>query len=158
DGKLDLYVGSSQFKDFPRALPGTSTVLRYDGTTGAFVDVFVGPDSGGLQCSTFWLTFTETNPTTLNYEGLGSTTPVSSRLAPAPAQLAIGVPIASSASMASPALVQALNSDAPILPAAPLLSTRFPNPAVAGDDSPYSDHLPGRGAERPMDLNLFGNT
>src|SRR5262249_49286059 len=72
DGKLDLYVGSSQFKTFPTAVPGTSEVLRYDGTTGAFVDVFVSPDSGGLQCSTFGLTFTETNPTTLNYDGLKS--------------------------------------------------------------------------------------
>src|SRR5262249_12760994 len=69
DGKLDLYVGSSQFKTFPTAVPGTSEVLRYDGTTGAFVDVFVSPDSGGLQCSPFGMTFTETNPTTLNYDG-----------------------------------------------------------------------------------------
>jgi hypothetical protein len=70
DGKLDLYVGSCQFKLFPNAtVPGTNEVLRYDGTTGAFVDVFVGPDSGGLDCSTFGLTFTETDPTTLNYVG-----------------------------------------------------------------------------------------
>ena len=43
-------------------------MLRYDGTTGAFLGTFVTPDSGGLRNPTF-LTFTETNPTTLNYDG-----------------------------------------------------------------------------------------
>jgi hypothetical protein len=46
-------------------------VLRYDGTTGAFLGTFVTPDSGGLRNPTF-LTFTETDPTTLNY-GTAST-------------------------------------------------------------------------------------
>ena len=54
DGKLDLYVTSAvatQASDSGKfkltAAPGTSEVLRYDGTTGAFVDTFVAPDSGG---------------------------------------------------------------------------------------------------------------
>jgi hypothetical protein len=41
-------------------------VLRYDGTTGAFLGTFVAPDSGGLRFPTF-MTFTETDPSTLNY-------------------------------------------------------------------------------------------
>jgi sugar lactone lactonase YvrE len=48
------------------AVPGTSQVLRYDGVTGAFLDVFVTPDSGGLQLPVF-MTFTRTDPATLNY-------------------------------------------------------------------------------------------
>jgi sugar lactone lactonase YvrE len=48
-------------------VPGTSQVLRYSGQTGAFLGVFVGPDSGGLQFPIF-MTFTDTNPTTLNYK------------------------------------------------------------------------------------------
>jgi DNA-binding beta-propeller fold protein YncE len=66
-GKIDLYVATSFLKDF-KAETGTSEVLRYDGTTGAFLGTFVSPDSGGLRFPTF-LTFTETDPTTLNYDG-----------------------------------------------------------------------------------------
>jgi len=71
DGKRDLYVASASisWKSFGtglQAAPGTSTVLRYDGTTGAFKSVFVSAGSGGLQNPIF-MTFTETNPTTLNY-------------------------------------------------------------------------------------------
>src|SRR5262245_27076496 len=64
----DLYVASSALSGHS-ALParqGTSQVLRYDGTTGAFLGTFVTPDSGGLKFPTF-LTFTETDPTTLAY-------------------------------------------------------------------------------------------
>ena len=74
DGKLDLYVTSAvgsaanTGKYRPTAAPGTSEVLRYDGTTGAFLGTFVAPDSGGLQFPDF-MTFTETDPTTLNYVG-----------------------------------------------------------------------------------------
>ncbi len=69
DGKQDLYVASASiyFKNGLKAVPGTSTILRYDGTTGAFNRVFVSADSGGLQFPSF-MTFTETNPTTLNYQ------------------------------------------------------------------------------------------
>ena len=74
DGKLDLYVtscvGSSPNTGKLKLIadPGTSEVLRYDGTTGAFLDTFVAPDSGGLSFPAF-MTFTETNPATLNYDG-----------------------------------------------------------------------------------------
>jgi hypothetical protein len=72
DGKLDLYVASSVVagatSESIAAEPGTSEVLHYDGTTGAFLSTFVTPDSGGLQLPTF-MTFTETDPTTLNYDG-----------------------------------------------------------------------------------------
>jgi hypothetical protein len=72
DGKLDLYVtsavGSSPNTGKLKliAAPGTSEVLRYDGTTGAFLGTFVAPDSGGLNFPSF-MTFSETDPTTLNY-------------------------------------------------------------------------------------------
>jgi sugar lactone lactonase YvrE len=74
DGKLDLYVASSLLagNGVMIAEPGTSQVLRYDGTTGAFLGTFVAPDSGGLKDAWF-LTFTETNPATLNYDGATST-------------------------------------------------------------------------------------
>src|SRR5262245_4373885 len=64
----DLYVASSALAGHGAlpARPGTSQVLRYDGTTGAFLGTFVTPDSGGLRFPTF-LTFTETDPTTLAY-------------------------------------------------------------------------------------------
>jgi hypothetical protein len=39
DGLPDLYVASAH----------TDEVLRYDGSTGAFLDVFVAPGSGGLN-------------------------------------------------------------------------------------------------------------
>jgi hypothetical protein len=79
DGRLDLYVTSvvgsfraNSGKTIFIAAPGTSEVLRYDGTSGAFVDTFVAPDSEGLQFPTF-MTFTETDPTTLNYVGARQT-------------------------------------------------------------------------------------
>ena len=75
DGHPDLYVtsavvsvGSDSGKLKLVAAPGTSEVLRYDGTTGAFLGAFVTPDSGGVSLPLF-MTFTETDPTTLNYDG-----------------------------------------------------------------------------------------
>jgi hypothetical protein len=67
-GKLDLYVTGyvSDGKTFDGA------VLRYNWKTGAFLDTFVPPASGGLS-QAFLMTFTETDPTTLNYDG--ATTP-----------------------------------------------------------------------------------
>jgi hypothetical protein len=44
------------------------TVRRFDGVTGAFIDDFVPPGSGGLENPLF-LTFTETDPVTLAYTG-----------------------------------------------------------------------------------------
>jgi len=66
NGGMDLYVASAALKDGLNAIAGTSQVLRYDATTGAFLGVFVTPDSGGLKLPWF-MDFTETNPTTLNY-------------------------------------------------------------------------------------------
>jgi hypothetical protein len=68
DGQQDLYVTSLEWNGAFKAKLGTSTVKRYDGVTGAFIDTFVAPDSGGLRGNDF-LTFTETDPTTLLYNG-----------------------------------------------------------------------------------------
>jgi sugar lactone lactonase YvrE len=71
NGKTDLYVASSVQSGNRGnfiAEAHTSQVLRYDATTGAFLGTFVTPDSGGLRSPSF-LTFTETDPTTLNYDG-----------------------------------------------------------------------------------------
>jgi sugar lactone lactonase YvrE len=77
----DLYVASSvESGSNLTAEPGTSQVLRYDGTTGAFLGTFVTPDSGGLR-SPFFLIFTETNPTTLNYDGTTTAVTASTLLA-----------------------------------------------------------------------------
>jgi hypothetical protein len=51
-------------------------VFRYDGTTGAFIDNFV-PAQGGVISPATYLTFTKTDPTTLQYK------PESGRLRPA---------------------------------------------------------------------------
>jgi hypothetical protein len=69
----DVYVSSSADHNAGQdgilmAKNGTSVVLRYDATTGAFLDTFVTPDSGGLRCP-ISMTFTETDPVTLNYDG-----------------------------------------------------------------------------------------
>jgi hypothetical protein len=61
---------------------GTSQVLRYDGTTGASLGTFVTPDSGGLD-GPMAMAFTETNPTTLNYDGATTSTATSVSAAPA---------------------------------------------------------------------------
>jgi hypothetical protein len=110
NGNTDLYVASSLLNNSStQAEPGTSQVLRYDATTGAFLGTFVTPDSGGLRFPTF-LTFTETNPTTLNYDPPSAPASVS----PAPA-----VRTASAITMAS--LASGLvSSGQQALPAAPL--------------------------------------
>jgi sugar lactone lactonase YvrE len=83
DGRQDLYVSSIQFSGASKAVNGTSSVLRYDGVTGAFIDTFVTPDSGGLRGDDF-LTFTETDPTTLAYTGTTDTWTAAAVLAPWP--------------------------------------------------------------------------
>jgi DNA-binding beta-propeller fold protein YncE len=65
-GATDLYVTSSALRTGIHAQGGTSQVLRYDATTGAFLGTFVAPSASGLKFATF-ITFTETNATTLNY-------------------------------------------------------------------------------------------
>jgi hypothetical protein len=63
----DLFVSSAALSNPGlKATPGTSQVLRYDGTSGAFKSVFVSSGSGGLKLPSF-LMFTQTDPTTLNY-------------------------------------------------------------------------------------------
>jgi hypothetical protein len=52
----NLYVSSQS----------NNSVLRYDGTTGAFIDTFIQTGSGGLNFRTY-LVFTNTDPTTLAY-------------------------------------------------------------------------------------------
>ena len=65
----DLYVSSCvKSGDVYKAEAHTSVVLRYDGTTGAFLSTLVAPDSGGLRCP-LSMCFTETDPTTLNFDG-----------------------------------------------------------------------------------------
>ncbi len=89
----DLYVSSladsgqnNNNGDFA-AEPGSSMVLRYNGTTGAFLSTFVTPDSGGLRCP-ISMTFTETDPTTLNYDGATTGTPLTAATTSPPTQLA----------------------------------------------------------------------
>jgi hypothetical protein len=65
----NLYVASTDLPAFSRtAKPHTSTVLRYDGTTGAFLGTFVTPDSGGLRYPDALL-FSETDPVTRRFNG-----------------------------------------------------------------------------------------
>jgi hypothetical protein len=70
DGRQDLYVTSTQVNDssFANSKPHTSSVKVYDGVTGAYLSDFVSVDSGGLNEPTL-MTFTETDPVTLAYQG-----------------------------------------------------------------------------------------
>jgi sugar lactone lactonase YvrE len=68
DGQQDLYVTSSDFYNQGFINSKNGSVKRYDGRTGAFIDTFVAPGSGGLR-STVLITFTETDPVTLTYTG-----------------------------------------------------------------------------------------
>jgi hypothetical protein len=94
-GTTDLYVASSALKTSLGVISHTSQVLRYDATTGAFLGTFITPDSGGLKFATF-LTFTETNPTTLNYVPPSTTASVSAAPAIQTASATNLVPLASS--------------------------------------------------------------
>jgi hypothetical protein len=146
NGKTDLYVASSVLAGTGGvfiAEPGTSQVLCYDGTTGAFLGTFVTPDSGGLK-NAWFLTFTETNPTTLNYDGATST--------------------AASVLLAQPASSTPL---APVLASAPSDSTTFgpttvyvalpvpqPPAAAAGATSPAVPLSRAPLFVRPLTSNL----
>jgi DNA-binding beta-propeller fold protein YncE len=68
DGHQDLYVASVRLDGQAKGNVHTSSVKRYDGVTGAFIDTFVAVNSGGLDDPNF-MTFTETNPVTLAYGG-----------------------------------------------------------------------------------------
>src|SRR5262249_8110154 len=68
DGRQDLYVSSV---DFNGPLLGTGNsieVICYDGVTGVYLDTFIRRGDGGLDDPLF-MTFTETDPTTLAYTG-----------------------------------------------------------------------------------------
>jgi glucose/arabinose dehydrogenase len=74
DGRQDLYVTSVDLQG-SGGRAGTSTVLRYNGVTGAPAPApgytgatFIPANSGGLDDPSF-LIFTETDPTTLAYTG-----------------------------------------------------------------------------------------
>ena len=63
DGQLDLYLAEVAANGSIKA-----SVKRYDGVSGAFIDTFVAERSGGLEGAVM-ITFTETDPVTLNYLG-----------------------------------------------------------------------------------------
>jgi hypothetical protein len=107
DGVPDLYVSSAVLRSQPTAQPGTSEVLRYDGVTGAFIDTFVTPDSGGVRDPVF-MTFTETDPTTLNYAAPTSGPSLTSAITLA--QPATGSPALAPAPGASPGVPTPSNS------------------------------------------------
>src|SRR5262249_28758262 len=84
DGHQDLYVASARFDGDPKGKAQTSSVKRYDGVTGAFLDTFVAINSGGLDDPNF-MTFTETDPTTLAFTGdhlLAAAAPLTPRTDP----------------------------------------------------------------------------
>lgn len=66
DGKQDLYLPSFDQAGSNKSKEKTATIKRYDGVTGAFIDTFVTPNSGGLDQPNY-LIFTETDPVTLAY-------------------------------------------------------------------------------------------
>lgn len=65
DGCQDVYVSNITFTGF---YGKNGNVRRYDGLTGAFIDTFVPTGSGGLDDPSL-ITFTETDPVTLEYLG-----------------------------------------------------------------------------------------
>ncbi len=68
DGQQDLYLPSFETAGSNRAKQKTATIKRYDGVTGSFIDTFVTANSGGLDQPNY-LTFTNTDPVTLQYLG-----------------------------------------------------------------------------------------
>jgi hypothetical protein len=70
DGHQDLYVSNELVGPSFKAKEHTSSVKRYDGVSGAFIDTFVAIDSGGLDNPTF-MVFTQTNPRTLAFDDRG---------------------------------------------------------------------------------------
>jgi sugar lactone lactonase YvrE len=164
----DLYVASSVLSGTNGtfiAEPGTSQVLRYHGPNSANAGApdpapgqsgatFVPPDSGGLK-NAFFLTFTETNPTTLKYNGTttaatasmllaqpASSTPLALALASSPSDSTSFAPAAVSVALAitqPPTAPAGITSPAPPSSSAPLpvlpLTSNLP-PAGPHTDSP----------------------
>jgi sugar lactone lactonase YvrE len=107
----DLYVASSVQSGTSGSLiaePGTSQVLRYHGPNSANAGApdpapgqsgatFVPPDSGGLK-NAFFLAFTETNPTTLKYNGTTTAATTSMLLAQPASSTPLALALASSPS------------------------------------------------------------
>jgi DNA-binding beta-propeller fold protein YncE len=62
DGQLDLYVATLENGNIK------GRVNRHDGMTGAFIDTYVAGRSGGLEGPAL-MTFTQTDPVTLDYLG-----------------------------------------------------------------------------------------
>lgn len=65
DGHQDVYVSNITFTGF---YGKNGNVRRYDGRTGDFIDTFIPAGSGGLDDPNL-ITFTETDPVTLQYLG-----------------------------------------------------------------------------------------
>ena len=68
DGRQDLYLPSFKTAGSNKADHRFSTIKRYDGVTGGFLDTFVAANSGGLDQPNYPI-FTETDPTTLRFHG-----------------------------------------------------------------------------------------
>ena len=66
DGRQDLYVAGSRLGGL-KSHAGTSSIKRFDGLSGAFIDTFVGPGNG-LDGPNL-MAFAETDPVTLAYTG-----------------------------------------------------------------------------------------
>jgi hypothetical protein len=66
DGQQDLYLPSFKLTGSNKADHKFSTIKRYNGVTGTFIDTFVAANSGGLDQPNY-LTFTNTDPVTLQY-------------------------------------------------------------------------------------------
>jgi hypothetical protein len=126
----DLYVASCvQYgrQNILAAEPGTSEVLRYDGTTGAFLGTFVTPDSGGLHFPTF-LAFTETDPTTLNYDGATPSTALAATTTSTPMHPAATTPMTNTA---SPLIASSNTSPIPLLASSPTGSSSIDPAALS---------------------------
>ena len=67
DGTQDLYVGTAKFTGAINDNEKSSQIKRYDGVSGFFLDTFVAP--GNKLDGPILMSFTETDPMTLAYNG-----------------------------------------------------------------------------------------
>jgi hypothetical protein len=130
---------------------GTSVVLRYDGTTGAFLGTFVTPDSGGLNCP-ISMTFTETDPVTLNYDGATPSAPLTAAttLAPTPPPAAALTTSTTRTLLAGPPPGGSLD---PAALSVALSQSQHPA-TTAGDTSPALSFLPAPRSVPSLTSNL----
>jgi DNA-binding beta-propeller fold protein YncE len=84
DDHVDLYVTSA---DVPGFNGKKASVKRYDGVTGTFIDTFIMQSSGRLD-DPLGMTFTRTDPVTLNYLGVSATN-MTAHSVPEPATFAL---------------------------------------------------------------------